>query len=537
MNVRKLMLAVVFCGGASLFFAGCNDTSATKPDGSTIVYKFDTSDPTGPDAAVVAAAAPVVKASEEQKKLASIYDQREKQKAEAQKKAAAAKAARARAAAEAKKNAVKALASPEDMKAAEALINSLKGSVKKGPGGAIIGITMAASAPVSDDAAAAPAEEEEGETAPAAANLTKDDMELIGRLADLESITFEGSAFNDETCAPLANLKKLQKVIINNANIGDATLEMLATLPELTFLDIRRDLKLSNASLEILAKMPKLTDLHAHYNSFTNSGMNKIAKVQTLKVVDVRGCSDVSDNGAKYLAKLPNLEELYFRFMISNAGVEHLTNAANLKFVEFQDCNDINADAVPSFQKMPALTGIRIFRCKGFDDATLQGLAQRQLERLELRDLNISNAGIAALKDQQGLKTVELSELASVDADGLTDLLGSLKGITKLTFFTIPLNNDGMAKVAENNPDMTHLAARAVPVDDAAIDSILKLKKLETLDLRSNNGISADAYLRLGELQGLKALYLKDTSITSKGNEAQLDALKKALPKTRIIEG
>ncbi|MBR2693113.1 MAG: hypothetical protein IKE69_02770 [Thermoguttaceae bacterium] len=536
MNFRKMMAALLLCGGASLFLTGCGETSAVKPDGSMIFYRYDKSDPTGPDTAVLtASAAPAAQLTDLQMKLAKVYDQRVKAKEDAQKKAAAARAAKARAAAAAKE-AEKPKASPADMKAAEELVASLKGSVKKGKGGAIIGLTMAASSVASQDEAAAAPEGDAEQDAPEPANLTAEDMELIGRLADLESVSFEGSAFDDETCAPLANLKKLNHVTINNANIGDATLEMLATLPELTYLDIRRDLKLANASLEILQKMPKLTELHAHYNSFTNSGMNKIAKVKTLKVVDVRGCSDVSDNGAKYLARLPEIEQLYFRFMITNAGVEYLAAAPNLKYVEFQDCNDINAGAVEAFKKMPALTGIRIFRCKGFDDETLRGLAARQLERLELRDLNISNAGIAALKDQQGLKTVEFSELASVDAAGLTDLLGSLKGITKMSFFTIPLTNEGVAKIVENNPEMSEFAARAVTIDDGAIDHILKFQKLTVLDLRSNNGVSADAYLRLGQMKSLKTLYLKDTTITAKGNEAQLAELKKALPKTRIVE-
>lgn len=534
MNFCRMMSAVFFCGGASLFLTGCDETSAVRPDGSIVAYKYDRSDPTGPDTTVLVVSAPVVKVSDEEKKLADIYDQRQKQRQEAQKKAAAARAARARAA-EAAKQAEKPLASAEDMKAAEDLIASLKGSVKKGRGGAIVGITLAASAAASQHETA-PMEGEEGEPAPPTANLTPENMELIGRLADLETVSFEGSAFDDETCAPLANLKKLTSVTINNANIGNATLEMLATLPELTFLDIRRDLKLENASLEILQKMPKLTELRAHYNSFTNSGMNRIAKVATLKTVDVRGCPDVSDNGAKYLAKLPELEQLYFRFMISNTGVGHLVNAPKLKYVEFQDCNDINAESVDSFLKFPSLTGLRFFRCKGVDDAMLQGLSQRQFERLELRDMNISNAGIAALKNQQGLKTIELSELASVDAEGLTDLLGALKGLTKMTFFNIPLTNEGLAKIAENNPDMTDFAARAVQIDDAGIDQILKFKKLKVLDLRSNNGISTDGYLRLAEMQGLKTLYLKDTTIAAKENEAQLAQLKKALSKTRIVE-
>ena len=536
MNVRSLMSAVLLCGGAALFFTGCNETESVTPEGNTIVYKYDKSSPVSPDTAVTASSTSAPKASEDQKEWAERYDQQIKQREEAKKKAAAAKAERMRAALA--KKGPKPTANPDDMKAAEAFVNSVKGSIKKSPSGAIIGLTMAASAAAAEDAAAEDAAEnaEEGEAAPAAINLTKEDMELIGKLTDLETISFEGSAFNDDTCAPLANLKKLKSVTINNANIQNATLEMLATLPELTLLDIRRDLKLENASLEILQKMPKLEELHAHYNKFTNSGMNKIAKVATLKFVDVRGCADVSDNGAKYLAKLPALEQVLFRFTITNAGVEHLAKAANLKYIEFQDCSDINAGAVPSFQSMPSLTGIRFFRCKGVDDATIEGLAQRQLERLELRDLNLSNAALAALKNQTGIKTAEFSELASVDAAGLTELLANLKGIDKITFFTIALNDEGIKNLVANNPNMKDLAARAVPIDDAAIDEILKLKNLVNLDLRSNNGITADGFLKLSEMKNLKKLYLKDTTITSKGNEAQLAELKAALPKTTFIQ-
>lgn len=528
MKAHCLILAAAFLGGTFLL-TGCQKDSAVTPDGKTLVYKMDGTDPTGPDTTAVTPRTASVKAPADQKALAKFYDEREARKAAAKTKAARRTPP--------KPAAPKPLASDADMKAARELVSSLNGSIQTGPGGAIIGLTLAASASSQDgDAAASVDEGEEGKAAPPAANLTPDDMALVGRLADLESISFEGNAFTDETCAPLANLKKLNKVTINNANIQDATLEMLATLPELAFLDIRRDLKLNNASLEILQKMSKLTTLHAHYNSFTNSGMNKIAKVATLKVVDVRGCPDVSDNGAKYLAKLPELEELYFRFMITNAGVEHLTAAPKLKFIEFQDCNDINDGAVESFLKIPALTGLRIFRCKGFNDAALAGIAKRPLERLELRDLNISNDGIAALKDQTALKTIEMSELASVDAAGLTDLLSALKGIEKIAFFTIELNDEGLTNLVENNPEMKELAARAVNITDAGIDQILKLKNLSALDLRSNSGISADALLKLKEMTNLKRLYLKETSIVAKGNEEKIAELKAALPKTRIIE-
>lgn len=484
--VILLTIPAILCG-----LSGCTKSSVTTPDGETVVYLLDKTDPTGPDTATVSVPQPKKAAPADQPKAVAP-------------KAAAPKVAPP-------------LASADDIRAAKERIAALKGSVKMAPNGAIISVKLSAGSGEGSDT-----------------GLSLDDMKLIGRLADIESVSFEGAAFGDEQIAALANLKKLSSVTINNAEIGDAALETLATLPELTFLDIRRDLKLNNASLEILTKMPKLTELHALYNSFTNSGMAKISKTPTLKIVDVRGCADVSDNGAKYLARLPELEEVYFRFMITNTGVENLTAAPKLRFIEFQDCNDINEGAVESFKKMPSLQGLRIFRCKGFNDAALQGIAALPLVRLELRDLNVSNAGIAALKSNTSLKAMELSELASVDAAGLNDLLAAVKGLEKIDFFAIPLDNEGLSLVVANNPELKNLTLRAVAVSDAGIDSILKLTKLETLDLRENSGLSADAIAKLANLKNLKTLYIKETGITAKGAEEKLAALKKALPKCRI---
>ena len=485
-----------------LALSGCTETSVVTPDGVKIVYKIDKSDPTGPDTSTVAPPRVAATVPADQAAWVERYN--------------AQRAARPKPAAAPQKSAAPTtppLASAADIKAAKERIAALDGSVKMAKNGAITSIKLSAG----DDS-----------------GVTLDDMKLIGRLADLESIQFEGSAFADPQIAELGNLKKLKSVTINNANIEDASLEILATLPELTSLDIRRDLKLTNASLAILQKMSKLTELYAHYNSFTNSGMAKISKIPTLKVVDVRGCADVSDNGAKYLARLPELEEVYFRFMITNAGVENLTAAPKLRFVEFQDCNDLNEGSVASFQKMPALRELRIFRCKGFNDAALAGIAALPLERLELRDLNISNAGIAALKANSGLKSIELAELASVDAAGVNDLLAALKGLERVSCFALPLDDAALAQIAANCPDLKSLGLRAVAVTDAGIDSILKFSKLETLDLRENGALSADAMLELGSLKNLKTLYIKETGMTAKGGEEKLAALKKALPKCRI---
>ncbi len=365
-------------------------------------------------------------------------------------------------------------------------------------------------------------------------NLT--DMKNIGRLlvSSLDSIFMEGPVFTDDFIAEMKNLKKLTSITINNSEIRDSSLELFASLPELKTLDIRRNLKLNNDSLKILEKMPKLEELYALYNSFTNSGIAKISKVKTLKVVDVRGCSDVSDTGAKYLARLPLIEELYFRFMITNSGIEYLSAAPTLHFVEFQDCNDINDECVQFFKMFKALTGLRIFRCKGIGDLTIQGIAEMPLSRLELRDLNVSNDGILALKGKNNLKTLELSELTGVDSQGLVTLLETLTSLESLNFFAIPLDDKGMAVIADKMSNLKTLTIRSVRMTDAAIDSLLKLKNLETLDIRENDSFSPQALVRLAELKNLKKLNLGGTKICLRENEKIYAQLKAGLPKCNI---
>jgi len=508
-SLTRTPLLIIF--GLLFCISGCGYApTAIGPDGVLFVYKKDTIRPTMLDTVKIVMKTASVQVDPDQEFYLARYNANH---AKAEKKVPAVPK---RSVEQVKQEQPKpsALASEADISAAKQRIADLKGTCKTGKNGGITAITLEASGN----------------------SVTLDDMKLFGRLKDLTSIDFTGSVFTDEYLAELKDLTNLTSVTINNSDIQNGTLEMLATLPELKKLDLRRDLKLDNTSLEILQKMPKLEELYILYNSFTNSGMNKVSKISTLKVVDVRGCPDISDNGAKYLAKLPEIEELYFRGVISNDGVEKLTAAPKLKFIEFQDCGDINSGSIESFNKMPALTGLRIFRCKGFDDATLQGIAGIPFERLELRDLNLSNAGILACKGKETLKTVELSELGSVNEDGMNELLASWKSPTVLRFFSIPVGDAELELIANNMPNLTELQLRAITVliTDKGIGSILKLKNLEILDLRENEKLSAESILKLSELKNLKRLYVAGTGIVTKENEAAFESLKQALPKCNI---
>lgn len=491
------MMFVLF--GLLCLMSGCDKPDNVKTgSGKYVLYDYDVE-----DLSKFKVREPAVKVDPNQKKFAQVYDSLHGGRRQA-------------VSANRSVPAVKGLSAPEDVQAVKKRIAELGGKLGLGSNRQPISVRLASAG--------------DGD-----AGVTVDDMKLISKLGDLESISLEGATFDDSYTAPLAALKRLKSVSVSNANITTATLETFATLPELTTLELRRDLKLDDSSLAVLEKMPKLETLIALYNSFTNSGMNRVSKVKTLKVIDVRGCTDISDTGAKYLARLPNLEEVSFRLMITNTGVENLVAAPKLRYIEFQDC-DIDMGSAEYFKQMPSLKELRIFRCKSFDDMTLTEISSMPFTRLELRDIPLSNEGIAALKGKTTLKSLELSELPGVDAEGLVDLISSLPGLEEMNLFFIPFSDSGMEALAAKSPELKSLTVRTVDLSDVGIDSILKLKKLETLDIRENDKFSPAAMAKLGEMKNLKKLYVSGTCLTAKGNEQVLRQLRQALPKCQITD-
>ena len=500
--MSKTTGALLVAGCASLF-GGCVPSEPTE--GTCLKYEPDAIEPQKADTSDLTMKTPAETVDPQQKALAAIYDASKP----APRPVAARPAAKPAAPVE------PALAAKEDIEVAKARIDELRGSYKTAKNGAIIEINVES------------------------ADTTVDDMKLFGRLYDLETVFFLGAHFNDEYLAQLSELKKLKKITVQNSEITVETLKMFATYPELTSLDLRRNLNLNNAAMEVIPTFPKLEKLFVYYNKLSNSGMNKISKSETLKVVDARGCNGVTDSAVKYLVRMPKLEELYFRFEIADAGVEHIKNSQTLKFIELQDCDMLTDASVAHFTAAPALTGLRVFRCKSFGDAGVQGIAGMKLERLELRDLNVGNDGVLALKDMgaESLKSVELSELPSVDEAGLNELLGAWKSPTSLSLFTMPATDETVKTIVASMPELKTLTLRAVQITDASIDEIVKLQNLETLDLRENAGLTVDGMMKLTQAPNLRRVYVKGAALgaSDDATKAKVEEFKKAKPKCAIV--
>ena len=121
-----------------------------------------------------------------------------------------------------------------------------------------------------------------------------------------------GSEVTNATLDSLAGLK-LRELVLENTEITDEGLAKLAGLATLKSLNLRRSSYLTDAGLEHLTKLPQVEQLHLLYNNFGDAGMEHLAKIPKLRVLDLRGCVLVTDEGLEHLAKLTNLERLKLR--------------------------------------------------------------------------------------------------------------------------------------------------------------------------------------------------------------------------------
>ncbi len=130
-----------------------------------------------------------------------------------------------------------ATADATDVQAAKDLLNRIGGSYRIVPDGVLLEISL-------KDASV----------------LTRKDVELFGRLTDLESLQILNyRALDDESARQLSGLKKLKTLALTNSVIGDATVEMIVeSFPGLKTLDLSSNTNMTNDAMQIICRLEDL---------------------------------------------------------------------------------------------------------------------------------------------------------------------------------------------------------------------------------------------------------------------------------------
>ncbi|MFM9964991.1 MAG: hypothetical protein ACKV2Q_27640 [Planctomycetaceae bacterium] len=330
-------------------------------------------------------------------------------------------------------------------------------------------------------------------------NLTADDLTLFGKLSDLEKLQiFNCRTLNDEMAAKLSGLNGLTSLALTNSVIGDATVEMIVkSFPNLLELDLSSNTNMTNDVVKILSEIGKLQRLSLVQNKVNDIGARRLAKLQELRTLDLRGNMEAGDMALEVVAELPKLIGFKHRSTaVTDSGLEYLSRNQTLDSLLMQDFG-VTDQSGPHLAKLGKLTQLEVFRCQGFGTDGVLALKGMNLTRLTLRDLpSIDDRAMEVFDDLPKLKRLYLHEITSIGDSGLKHL-ASLKSLELLDLWTVPQMTDATIDVIAALPQLKELSIRATGLTDATIDKLVGMPSLQSLTFKENGSVTPEGLKKL----------------------------------------
>ena len=223
----------------------------------------------------------------------------------------------------------------------------------------------------------------------------------------------------------------------------------------------------------------------------------------------------VTDSALERTAGLTQLNELQLDdAVVGERGLESLTHLCNLRFLSFENCllsDGAKERGLQQLTELPNLQSLSFINC-GLSDDSLKALSGApSLVNLRLREPNITEAGILAIRDANPALAIHFGENSV--------LLGTKQ---------VPLNH--LPSVQEL-PNVQELAFGGPSVSDATLAVLKDARCLTTLWL-DRCRITDDGLRELAGMASLRRLDVRGTAIS----DAAVAELQRALPNCRIIK-
>jgi hypothetical protein len=300
-----------------------------------------------------------------------------------------------------------------------------------------------------------------------------DELEQMLVLPQRKSLTVEGPDISDQLAPRIAEFEQLEFFASRNTLIGDQGIAQLAKLPSLKIIDLRVSPMVTDAAMETLATMPSL---------------------RAVRVSDV----NISDQGIESLMALPQLTEL-----------------------DIRNCRAVTKQGIQRLAEKGSLRNLKLGGPKIGDDVLEVVATMENLTSLSLENCSITDAGVAKL-DELPLEHLTLYQTPNVTDEGLA-VLASLNSLRTLTLRDVGARGTALAELPSPEK-LVELNLALSRITDAEVVHLVGLTSLETLIL-SETALTDAAIDTLSKMGSLKRLVLNQTRVTEAGAERVRDAL------------
>lgn len=298
-----------------------------------------------------------------------------------------------------------------------------------------------------------------------------------------------GSWVNDADMRWLTQIPTLQEINLSRTRITGKGLELLADLENVAALSLRFAESLTAADIGLLAPWKHLRTLDLRGTRVDSSVFERLAVHHRLESLDVSS-TEVDDEGFEELTALPSLRDL-------RCGANRLNGSA---LTVLKAASALRSLDVGGYQRVESgLWGLALTEQ---NLSRIGGLAQ--LESLVLRGAKLADHSAGATGNDQKIS----NELVGLDN------LAPLTKLRSLDLGDLPVKSGDIAWL----PALGELAELdidgSLQVDDAIVDTLLKLGSLKRLNLAGT--LLTDAALRqLAGLTALQRLIVGGTQVTA----------------------
>ncbi len=246
----------------------------------------------------------------------------------------------------------------------------------------------------------------------------------------------------------------------------------------------------------------------------TDADIAELARIPTLKHVDL-SLSRISDRGLRSLRTAPGIVDLnlYYAEQITDEGLSAIKGWKHLKSLNLRGTK-ITDTTLEFLATVPSLHSLDV----GFAEITDVGLdhlaSVPSLRELTIGGNKLTDDGVQLLRQLPQLTYLDLSGFQRTDS-GL---------------WSISLTENGVESIATLT-ELKELRLGGLSISARSLAKLKSLDKLERLSLHRCKRVGDDAVPSLSGFTRLKALDVKDTSMTEQG----IAALRKALPQCQIL--
>ena len=241
----------------------------------------------------------------------------------------------------------------------------------------------------------------------------------------------------------------------------------------------------TDADLAKLARLTRLESINLAYTKITDLGLEHLAPLQNVKVLDLYYAESVSDLGIAHLKHWKNLEHLNVRgTKVTSSLFEHISKMTKLRFLDVGHSR-VNDDLFETPGKSRSSRASRIRRQQDERRRTTSSEILARARELSvsgqqrtdsgLWSVSVTDFNVSHIAQLDQLEVLDLGE-TNVSDRGIAEL-AHLKNLQTLDLRATRVTSKGIAALS-GLPKLRHLKLwKARGIDDAAVPTLLQMEK------------------------------------------------------------